>query len=117
VVGDARAAGRVGEPGRVVEQAGHGGQQHAGPGDDQLAERRGPDTAVVPVEQRAAEGPLDPAQLGGQRRLGDTQLGSGLRDAPGVSDGTHDPKVPQLQLHSVSLPAFPGRHVPLSARG
>jgi TolB protein len=49
--------------------------------------------------------------------LYDTQLGSGLRDAPGVSDGTHDPKVPQLQLHSVSLPAFPGRHVPLSARG
>jgi hypothetical protein len=92
-----------GEPGGLVLQTLHGGQQHPGARQYQFAERRGAGAAPVPLEQRTAEGALDPLQLGGQRGLGQPELRRRLGHAAGLRDGTDHLEMAQLQVHSVTV--------------
>ena len=64
----------AGQPGRLVLEALHRGQQHPGPGQDELAERGRAGAAPVALEQRAAEGPFDALELCGEGRLGQAEL-------------------------------------------
>jgi hypothetical protein len=97
----------TGQPRRLVLQPLHRRQQHACPFEDQLAQRGRPGAAAVANEERTPEGPLDALQLGGQRRLGETQLRCGLGHAAGLRDRAHHPEVPQLEVHSVTVGRSP----------
>jgi hypothetical protein len=82
-----------------VPQIGDGGEQHLGARQHQLTERGGPCAAVVALEQRPAERPLDAVELRGQRRLGEPELRGGPGDAALLGDRADHPQVPQLKVH------------------
>ena len=107
------AFGDAVQPGRVVLQTLDGGDQDAGTGQHQLTQRRRPRAAPVTLEQRATKRPLDPLQLGGERRLGQAEQRRGLGDAAGLGDRADHPKVTQLDVHSTTVGAMSdGRKTP-----
>ncbi|GAB2920884.1 hypothetical protein GCM10027028_18170 [Streptomyces sundarbansensis] len=93
----------IGEPHRLGLQFTDGGQHHPGPLQHQFAERRGPGSGVVTIEEGAAEGLLDPPQLSAESGLGKPQCGGGLGEAPCVGYRTDRSQMAQLQLHKGKL--------------
>nr|BFF00916.1 hypothetical protein GCM10020241_25910 [Streptoalloteichus tenebrarius] len=74
--------------------------EHApGGGQDDLPVGRRPHTRPRPLEQRPADRPLDPLELGGQRGLGEPEPGGGLGEAAGFRDRLQHPQVADLQRH------------------
>jgi hypothetical protein len=71
--------------------------------DDELSESGEPDAPLVALEQRAAEGRLQPPDLTAQRGLRQPELVGRAIEAADSGDGAEVPKVMQLQFHGVTL--------------
>ncbi len=88
-----------------------------GPFEHQLAQRGGAGTGAVTEEQRAAQRPFDPLELGAESGLGDPQKPGRLVETSRLGDGPNGLEMPQLQIHDRNVRSAGPDGNPLRAPG